>query len=90
MSESASPHFEREHAERQGALDDVIAQHEGKFDAMMVVGTWTTENGETAMVVSASGNWYAQNGMLAEIMARRAIDTQHARIQTLRREDGDE
>lgn len=34
------------------------------FDAVVVIGSWQTEDGATAAVKANSGNWYAQLGLM--------------------------
>jgi hypothetical protein len=43
------------------------------MDGVVVLGCWGTEDGETAMVTSFHGNWYAQNGMMRHVQLTREV-----------------
>lgn len=60
-----------EHSRKQALVDQAIDTLRGLFDAVIVVGTWTTEDGETATALAMDGNWHAQTGMMHYMLRKR-------------------
>lgn len=66
------PSPDKELERRQKEINDAIATLRGTFDAIIIMATWQTEDGETATVQAADGNWHAQTGMIHQIFHKRA------------------
>lgn len=64
-----------EYGIRQRRLKELLAELEGLFDAVVVLGSFQVEEtGETAMLREGMGNWYAQNGMAEYFLTKRRED----------------
>lgn len=61
-----------ERERKQKAVDDARKLlEECGFDAVVVMGSWQTEDGCTAAVKANAGNWYSQSGMMQYELDRR-------------------
>lgn len=70
----------------QKALDDAgnMLKSAG-FDACVVAGSFVNENGETELLSSNFGNFYAQNGMMTYMLKKR----QHTAVIESERDNSD-
>lgn len=68
------------------ALKAAAAILEGHFDAVVLLGTWQTEEGATAQLSENSGNFYAQIGMMKYQLDNRA-ELAHEDARDSRRDD---
>lgn len=80
MSQEEDPQLQsaaqREYERIASKVDAALSMLEDVgFDATMFMGTWVNELGQTARIRKGTGNWYAQTGMMAEMMERRAAQT---------------
>lgn len=60
-----------ERAIRNKAMQAALETLRGLFDGVVLLGTWTCEDGGTATSVYTAGNWYAQNGVAAHFLKKR-------------------
>lgn len=75
-SEGREAQDERDRARKQAALDEARSELERcGFDAIVLLATYQAEDGGTIGLISAQGNWYAQNGLMEEIRLARAEQT---------------
>ncbi len=69
----------------QAAADALMA--DGAFDAVVVLATWQTEDGDTAADSATRGNYYAQNGLVEYFAGKRK---QAAAIEAMEQHEGRE
>jgi hypothetical protein len=64
-------HDDREFAARDKILDEALEILRGHFDGLVILGTWTLEDGSTAMRHRFDGNWHCQNGAASYFLKKR-------------------
>ncbi len=69
----ANKHEERERAAIEKAFDDALECLRGRCAGLVIIGSWTLENGETAAMMRVDGDWYCQNGLVEYFRQKRRM-----------------
>lgn len=57
------------------------------FTSIVIIASWQTEDGHTALIPACAGDWYAQNGMMRHLLVMRE---ENARIEERQRLESNE